>query len=122
MVQPEEPKSMVMKIMLLPKKAVKKSQPRLQSKEITKAEEKPGISKPKTKKVENPVQDACIGKPEENHNQPVNLPQCEDAVGIADEINPAQMVDRFPVWPTLRLCPVKSQLEVEDHDSEAMCL
>ncbi|XP_022743234.1 protein WVD2-like 4 [Durio zibethinus] len=72
------------------KKAVKKSQPKLQSKEITKAEEKPGKSKPKTRKVENPVEDACVGKPGENQNHPANLPQCADAVTVADEANPSQ--------------------------------
>ena len=72
------------------KRAVKKSQPKLQSKEITKAEEKSGKSKPKTRKVETPVQDACVVKPEENQKHPVNLPQCEDAVVVADELNPAQ--------------------------------
>ncbi|XWS66549.1 hypothetical protein CRYUN_Cryun05aG0209200 [Craigia yunnanensis] len=72
------------------KKAVKKSQPNLQSEEINKAEKKPGKSKPKTRSVGNPVEDACLGKPEENQNHPVNLPQCEDALTVADEINPAQ--------------------------------
>ncbi|XP_021289840.1 protein WVD2-like 4 isoform X2 [Herrania umbratica] len=72
------------------KKAVKRSQPKLQSKEITKAEEKPGKSKPRTRRVENTVQDGCVGKPEENQNHTVNLPQCEDAVGVADEMNPAK--------------------------------
>ncbi|XP_017977641.1 PREDICTED: protein WVD2-like 4 isoform X1 [Theobroma cacao] len=72
------------------KKAVKKSQPKLQSKEITKAEENPGKSKPRTRRVENTVQDACVGKPEEHQNHPVNLPQLEDAVGVADETNPAK--------------------------------
>ncbi|WRX24991.1 TPX2 [Theobroma cacao] len=72
------------------KKAVKKSQPKLQSKEITKAEEKPGKSKPRTRRVENTVQDACVGKPEEHQNHPVNLPQLEDAVGVADGTNPAK--------------------------------
>ncbi|KAK8504459.1 hypothetical protein V6N13_126135 [Hibiscus sabdariffa] len=69
------------------RKTVKKPQPKFQSKETTRSEEKPGKSKPKTKKVENPVQDACVGKPEENQ---INLPQSEDAVTKAEEINPAQ--------------------------------
>ncbi|GMJ13970.1 hypothetical protein HRI_005066200 [Hibiscus trionum] len=73
-----------------PKKTVKKLQPKLQSKETTKSEEKPGKSKPKTKKTENPVQDTCVGKPEENQNGPINLPQSEDIVTIAEEMNPAQ--------------------------------
>ncbi|KAK8504373.1 hypothetical protein V6N13_025052 [Hibiscus sabdariffa] len=72
------------------KKTVKKPQPRFQSKETTRPEEKPGKSKPKTKKAESPVQDACVGKPEENQNHPINLPQSEDAVSKAEEINPAQ--------------------------------
>ncbi|KAK9026671.1 hypothetical protein V6N11_039505 [Hibiscus sabdariffa] len=72
------------------KKTVKKPQPKLQSKETTKAEEKPGKYKPKMKKAENSVQDAYVGKPEENENDPVNLPQSADAVTVAEEINPAQ--------------------------------
>ncbi|OMO69169.1 hypothetical protein CCACVL1_19627 [Corchorus capsularis] len=73
------------------KKTIRKSQPKIQSKEVSKAEEKPGKSKPKTKKPENTVQEACVEKPEENQNHPVNLPQCEDATisVAAEEINPA---------------------------------
>ncbi|XWS43316.1 hypothetical protein CRYUN_Cryun16bG0092500 [Craigia yunnanensis] len=88
-----------------PKRAVKKSQPKLQSKEITKAEEKSGKSKPKTKKVETLVQDACVGKPEENQNHPVNLPQCEDAVVVADELNPAQNVGLIPSLANPEIMP-----------------
>ena len=40
--------------------------------------------------MENPVEDACVGKPEETQNHLVNLPQCEDAVTVTDEKNPAQ--------------------------------
>ncbi|KAG4215809.1 hypothetical protein ERO13_A01G199900v2 [Gossypium hirsutum] len=72
------------------KKTVKKPQPKVQPKETTKAEEKLGKSKPKIKKAENPVQDACVGKPEENPNKPINLPQSKDAVTVSGEINPAQ--------------------------------
>ncbi|OMO68646.1 hypothetical protein COLO4_29512 [Corchorus olitorius] len=73
------------------KKTIRKSQPKIQSKEVSKAEEKPGKSKPKTKKPENTVQEACVEKPEENQNHPVNLPQSEDATisVAAEEINPA---------------------------------
>ncbi|XVF55907.1 hypothetical protein PTKIN_Ptkin06aG0073900 [Pterospermum kingtungense] len=88
-----------------PKKAVKKSQPKLQSKEFTKAEEKPGKSKPKTKKVENALQDACIGKPEENQNKPINLPQCEDAIGVPDELNPAQNGGPIPSLANPEIMP-----------------
>ncbi|XVE61358.1 hypothetical protein DITRI_Ditri06bG0033100 [Diplodiscus trichospermus] len=87
------------------KKAVKKSQLKLQSKEITKAEEKPGKSKPKTMKVENPVQDACVAKPEENQNHPVNLPQSEDAAGLADELNPAQTGGPVPSLANPEIMP-----------------
>ncbi|XWS59348.1 hypothetical protein CRYUN_Cryun08bG0113800 [Craigia yunnanensis] len=93
------------------KKAVKKSQPKLQSKEITKAEEKRGKSKPKTRKVENPVQDACVGKPEENQNHPVNLPQCEDAVGVADELNPAQNGAPIPSLANPEIMPRQVTVE-----------
>ncbi|XP_039015463.1 protein WVD2-like 4 [Hibiscus syriacus] len=72
------------------KKTVKKPQPKLQSKETAKSEEKPGKSEPKTKKTENLVQDACVGKPEENQTDPINLAQSEDAVTVAEEINPTQ--------------------------------
>ncbi|KAE8731136.1 TPX2 family protein, putative isoform 3 [Hibiscus syriacus] len=44
------------------KKNLKKPQSKLQSKEATESEEKLGKSKPKTKKAENLVQDACVGK------------------------------------------------------------
>ncbi|XVE96243.1 hypothetical protein REPUB_Repub02eG0204800 [Reevesia pubescens] len=87
------------------KKAVKKSQSKLQSKEITKAEEKPGKSKPKTRRMENTVQDACVGKPEENQNNPVNLPQCEDAVGVTDELNPAQNGGQIPSLANPEIMP-----------------
>ncbi|XVF76041.1 hypothetical protein PTKIN_Ptkin13bG0235100 [Pterospermum kingtungense] len=87
------------------KKAVKKSQPKLQSKEITKAEEKPGKSKPRTRKAENPVEDAPAGKPEENENHPVNLPQCEDAETVADEINPAQNGGPIPSLANPEIIP-----------------
>ncbi|XP_022746178.1 protein WVD2-like 4 isoform X2 [Durio zibethinus] len=63
------------------KKAVKKSQPKLQSKEITKFQEKPGKTKAKTGKVENPVQDACVGKPEDNQNYPVEIMPRQITVG-----------------------------------------
>ncbi|XP_039007658.1 protein WVD2-like 4 isoform X2 [Hibiscus syriacus] len=78
------------------KKIVKKPQPKLQSKETAKAEEKPGKTKPKTKKAENPVQDACVRKPEVNQNDPINLPQSEDAVTTSEEINPAQNGGQIP--------------------------
>ncbi|XWS56100.1 hypothetical protein CRYUN_Cryun09bG0057400 [Craigia yunnanensis] len=90
------------------KKAVKKSQPKLQSKEIIKAEEKPGKMKPKTRRVENlenPVEDACVGKPVETQNHLVNLPQCEDAVTVADEKNPAQNGGPIPSLANLEIMP-----------------
>ncbi|XP_022766923.1 protein WVD2-like 4 isoform X2 [Durio zibethinus] len=83
------------------KKALKKSQ----SKEITKAEEKPGKAKPKARRVENPVQDTCVAKPEENQNHPVNLPQCEDSVTVADEINPAQNGGPIPSLASPEIMP-----------------
>ncbi|XVF07493.1 hypothetical protein REPUB_Repub06bG0143800 [Reevesia pubescens] len=102
------------------KKAVKKSQPKLQSKEIMKAEEKSGKSKPKTRRAENPVQDACVGKPEENQNHPINLPQCEDAVSVTDELNPAQNGEPNPSLANPEIIP--RQVTVGgDYDSQALC-
>ncbi|GLT96348.1 hypothetical protein SLE2022_139750 [Rubroshorea leprosula] len=80
------------------KKLVKNSQPKLQSKEVTKAEENPKKPKPKKKEVGESTQEASIGKPEENQNNPVNIHGCEDAICPVPEnaicpvpeMNPAQ--------------------------------
>ncbi|XVE75838.1 hypothetical protein DITRI_Ditri12bG0123500 [Diplodiscus trichospermus] len=86
-------------------KVAKKSQAKLQSKEITKAEEKSGRSKPKTRRVENTVEDACLGKPEENQKHPVNLPKCEDAVAVTEEIDPAQNGGPIPSLASTEIMP-----------------
>ncbi|KAE8657772.1 Protein WVD2-like 1 [Hibiscus syriacus] len=87
------------------KKTVKKPQPKLQPKETTKSEEKLGKSKPKTKKAENPVQDACVGKPEENQNDPINISQSEESVAIAEEINPTQNSGPIPSLANADIMP-----------------
>ena len=51
------------------------------------------------------MEDACLGKPEENQNHPVNLPQCEDAVGVADELNPAQNGGPIPSLANPEIMP-----------------